>query len=135
MRYVFAFLTLALPVSPLCAQQAPPLQETRVYEIRDNFVAAAVVYARCGANDPDLKLQFGLNLGVIMMKAAMQAQEERPGEPDEVSAKAVEDRLTAMAALTKERLDAAGCDSDYARKLLKMYESYANWDAYGLPEK
>jgi hypothetical protein len=133
MRYIFAFLSWAFAVAPLCAQQAQQQQKINVYQIQDNFIAVAVVFDRCGANDPDLKFKFSTNLRAISIWVAKQAREEHPDQPDPVLAKALEDRVKAVEALTTKALNIAGCDSDYAKKMLKLYEFHANWNMYARP--
>ena len=98
-------------------------------------MATGVAYDRCGSGDPALKAKFAVNMQAISIRVLMQAREEHPGEADAVLKKSLEERLDSVKALVTKAVNIAGCDSDYARKMLKLYEFHANWNMYARPSQ
>jgi len=62
----------------------------------------------------------------IATAAIGKIQRDNPGQPDSVYTKTLDDRYNTVEEQTKAALGAAGCESDYARKMLRLYEVHAN---------
>jgi len=101
-----------------------------IYQILDNFIASSVAYNKCGSNDAGLKMKFGTNLNVISIRAAMQAKQDYPVQPEADLVKALDERGKTVRAKVLEEIDTKGCASDRITNLLKMYEFHANWNMY-----
>jgi hypothetical protein len=114
-------LIFAMAVSPTYAQQ-----NSGIFQILDNYIASSVVYNKCGSNNLRLKSKFAVRYMNIITAAGEKMQKDNPEQPDSVYAKTLEDRYNTVEEQTKNALSAAGCDSDYARKMLRLYEVHAN---------
>ena len=132
MRYLLVLLGWALLAAPSYATQQ---EKQSIHQILDNFIASAVAYNKCGANDQNLKSKFAANLMEISIRDAMSAREEHPDQSSEALAKASEEHLNAIQSKVAGLIGQNGCNSDGVKQLLKMYEFHANWNMYASPNR
>ena len=127
MRYLFVVAGLTALTFAAHAQE----DKASIYEILDNFFASSAAYNKCGSNDEALKFKFAANLTAVSARAAMQAKEDHPYDPEGDLVNAMKERGKAIRAKVEEEIANQGCASEPIKQLLKLYEFNANWNIYG----